>query len=62
MITKIDRFDSFRTMLEQLGFEHFRTEDHTIERAVETYARYYDLEDEARYGVLGLSFRLISAE
>lgn len=60
VITKIDRFDSFRAMLAQLGFEHFRPYDDTLDHAVETYARYYSREDEQTYGVLGISFRLVS--
>lgn len=59
VITKIDRFDSFREMLEQLGFEHFRPDDATLDHALQTYTRYYSQEDERKYGVLGLSFRLI---
>jgi len=58
IITKIDRFDSFRDMLGELGFEYFRPSDQTLDRAIESYARYYSPEDERQYGVLGLSFRL----
>jgi ASC-1-like (ASCH) protein len=58
VITKIDRFATFRDMLEKLGFENFRPADKNLEAALETYRQLYSLEDEARYGTLALTFRL----
>lgn len=58
IITDTHRFESFRGMLEALGFENFRPDDESIEQALETYRRYYSLSDEKKYGVIALSFRL----
>jgi ASC-1-like (ASCH) protein len=58
VITKIDRFATFRDMLEKLGFEKFRPADKNLEAALKTYRQLYSPEDEARYGTLALTFRL----
>jgi len=58
IITRIDHFPSFRNMLQELGYEHFRPTDTSIDEALKTYARYYSAEDEAKFGVVAIHLRL----
>lgn len=59
-VTGIAKFDSFKQMLMATGFHNVIPSAATLEEACDEYLRYYSSEDEKKYGVLGISFRVLS--
>lgn len=58
VVVSVERFDSFEAMLTSKGFHDIIPGASSISEACDEYARYYSSEDETKYGVLGISFRL----
>ena len=58
VVTKIDTYESFRSLLEAVGFENVLPRALDIDDAISQYRKFYSVEDEATYGVLAIHFRL----
>lgn len=59
VVTDIQRFETFRKLLETVGFENIMPAMANVDEALEAYKLYYSAEDERQYGVLAISFKLI---
>lgn len=59
VVTKVERFDNFRQMLEAVGYEKTIPRAGSLEEALADYRKFYSEEDEAEYGVLAIHFRLL---
>lgn len=59
-VTEIEKFNSFNEMLVAKGFERIIPSANSLEEASDEYRRYYSSDDENEYGVLGISFQVIS--
>lgn len=59
VITKINRFASFREMLDAVGYRNAVPTARTIEQAVAKYRQIYSLADEKGLGVVAISFKLV---
>lgn len=60
-VTEIEKFDGFKEMLVATGFKKVIPSAHNLEEASDEYDRYYSSEDQKRYGVLGISFQILSS-
>lgn len=60
-VTEIGKFDSFKEMLAATGFKKVIPSATNLEEASDEYGRYYSSEDEKKYGVLGISFLVLSS-
>lgn len=58
-VESIQKYPSFREMLHDVGFEVVIPSATNLNGAAKEYALYYSSEDEAQYGVLGISFTTI---
>lgn len=58
-ITGVKKYDSFRAMLNDVGYSSAIPDAKNLDQACTTYGLYYSGEDEQRYGVLGISFKVI---
>lgn len=56
VVTHVERFDSFREMLETLGYKKFRPHDASIDEALKTYRKFYTAAEEREHGVVAVSF------
>lgn len=59
-ITKIDRYNTFADMLNQIGYQKVVPRAGSTEQALAEYAKYYSPADEAKYGVVAVHVRMIS--
>lgn len=59
-ITGIERFDTFRELLQAVGYEKVRPSANSIEDAIKAYEQYYSIDEEKRFGVIAFFIKLIS--
>lgn len=60
-VTEIGKFDSFKEMLTETDFKKAIPSASNLDEASREYELYYSSEDEKKYGVLGLSFQVLSS-
>lgn len=58
-ITQLLYFESFDEMLHSLDFHKALPQATSIRDALDTYHRFYSKEDEAEYGVVAITFKLV---
>jgi ASC-1-like (ASCH) protein len=62
-ITDLSKFSSFYEMFERLGVSPFGFTSHvSATDAAQSMVKYYSTEEEARYGVLGISIQLVKTD
>lgn len=59
-VVNIKKYDSFRTMLLNVGFNKVIPNAKDLDEACDEYERYYSSDDEHKYGVLAISFQVVS--
>lgn len=58
-ITKVEKYPSFREMLETVGYEKAIPRAASLEEALRDYRKFYSEDDEAEFGVLAIHFELV---
>lgn len=58
-ITQLLYFESFDEMLSSLDFRKALPQAHSVREALDTYHQFYSPEDEAEYGVVAITFKLV---
>lgn len=60
-VIKVKRFDNFRAMLLDAGFNKVIPNAKNLDEACDEYKRYYSSEDEYNHGVLAIAFHIVSS-
>jgi ASC-1-like (ASCH) protein len=58
-VTKVEKYESFEEMLEDVGFEKVIPRAGSVKVALEECRKFYGVDDEAKYGVLAIHFKLL---
>lgn len=53
-VTKLFKYPTFRAMFEELPSEAFGAPGWTVDELVEAFYKYYTLDEEVKYGVVGI--------
>ena len=59
-VTQILYFESFKEMFEAVDFQAAVPTAMTVEDAIKLYRQFYSVEEEREYGVVALTFELVS--
>jgi len=58
-ITKVERFKTFRELLENIGFKKVMPDAQTLEEALIPAKQFYKSTDEAKLGAIAIHFKLL---
>jgi ASC-1-like (ASCH) protein len=59
-VIEVQKYDTFKKMLQSVGVHNVLPRAKDIDEALSEYRKFYSEEDETKYGVLAIHFKLVS--